>query len=104
MWFSFRNVGAGRCIRSHIPTDSIGDSSMDKHLKRVEMLIRKSSSMVRQDLARKLSPYKCYVEELNQIINHLVSEGKIEIVLNGKRENLASRSTKEVYKWVADES
>ena len=60
--------------------------------------------MVRQDLARKLSPYKCYVEELNQIINHLVSEGKIEIVLNGKRENLASRSTKEVYKWVADES
>jgi len=86
---------------NHIPTDSIGDSSVDKHHRRVRELIQKSGAIDRQSLARKMSPYKCYVEELNQILNHLSSEAQIEIVLNGKRENLASRSTKEVYKWVA---
>ena len=89
---------------NYIPTENVGSTPYDKHFKRVAVLLTEKKAMTRSELSRAMSPYKCYVDELGNILATLLSEGKIEVILDGKRQSSITRSTKEVYKWAADAS
>jgi hypothetical protein len=85
---------------NYIPTENVGSTPYDKHFKRVSSLLAEKKAMTRMELSRAMSPYKCYVDELGNILGTLVSEGRLEVILDGKRQSSPSRSTKEVYKWL----
>lgn len=89
--------------RNNVPVDDIGASAHDSHYNRVKLLLERRP-MTRKDLMQSMSPYRCYVEEVNKILESLVGEGNISITLNGKQESIISKNTKEVYAWVGKES
>jgi hypothetical protein len=67
-------------------------------------LLLERRPMTRKDLMQSMSPYRCYVEEVNKILDSLLGEGNISITLNGKQESIISKNTKEVYAWVGKEN
>jgi len=98
-----RNILSATLDRDVTPVEDIGASSHDTHYNRIKNLIQRRP-MTRKELLQSMSPYRCYVEEVNKILDSLHSEGVISVTLNGKQEATMSRTTKEVYTWVGKEA
>jgi len=89
--------------RDNLPVENIGASDHDNHYNRIKGLLQRRP-LSRQDLLRAMSPYRCYVEEVNKILDSLLGEASITITLNGKGETTISRNTKEIYTWAAKDA